>query len=74
MISLPSMMAQVLLFASLHILLASVATTDLDDGWRLASSENLGADITGAHISRGDYNASSWLELRHFPTTVRDVS
>ena len=66
-------MAQVFLLAR-SIWLASGTTTDLNNDWRLVSSEKLGADITGADISRGDYNASSWLELRQFPTTVMDLS
>jgi hypothetical protein len=45
------------------------AASDLTMGWRLTSSATLGG-ATGVDVSRGSYDASGWLKLGHFPTTV----
>ena len=63
-------MAQIFLYFASCFVLVSPAVIELDSGWRLESSEKLADGISGARLSRGDYDASSWLELQHFPSTV----
>ena len=42
---------------------------DITAGWRLASSTDLSGG-GGSVYSLDSYNASSWLALEHFPSTV----
>ena len=46
------------------------STVELETGWRLASSEQLPAGVSGAEISRPSFDDSTWLLLHHFPSTV----
>ena len=57
------LMSNMLLWPSL------AGAVEISAGWSLASSVAL-SGAGGAAISRGDYDASGWLELQHFPSTV----
>ena len=48
---------------------AAASSVELDTGWRLASSSSLDG-ASGADISEASFDASSWLPLQAFPTTV----
>ncbi len=49
----------------------SPGTTELKNGWRLASAWNVVQD--GSLISQSSYDASSWYEIHAMPATVLEI-
>lgn len=66
-------LAAVLITASVPATAVPVSsgTTELKNGWRLASSWNLKED--GSLISRSSYDASKWYEIHAMPATVLET-
>ena len=49
----------------------SSGTTELKNGWRLASAWNVVQD--GSLISQSSYDASTWYEIHAMPATVLEI-